>query len=229
MRMAYFGGSFDPPHLGHLRIARAALERLQLDRIVLAPTGRQPLKQGMAAPFADRLAMVGLLVRGEEKLAVSAVDAPQEGVPNYMVDTVARLRPTLPTGAKLFFLAGADSFLSLAHWRQAEALLDPGKLLDGWILAARPGFPLRELAGALPPGFRAAEPQPELEPGAAGRLVRYTVKPGGMPLWVLPDLDDPTAATEIRRLLAADEPAPALAPGVAAYIRENSLYRAVLR
>ncbi len=220
MRMALFGGSFDPPHLAHLRIARAALERLALDRVLFAPTGRQPLKRGGAAGFEDRLAMVDLLLRGETRFAVSAIDAPRERAPNYTVDTVARLRPSLPKGAELFFLAGADSFLSLAHWRDPGELLAPGRLFDGWILAARPGFPLSELGQALPCGFALG---PERE--TPGPVVRYAVEPGGMPLYVLPDLDDPASATGIRAAIAEGAPAPALPPSIAAYIREQGLYR----
>ena len=176
MRVALFGGSFDPPHLGHLYIARAAAERLGFDRVLFAPTGRQPLKQGGAAGFADRLAMAELLVC-EQGFEVSDVDAPREGAPNYTVDTVARARPLQPDGAELFFIAGADSFLSLKHWREPELLLRRGRLLEGWVLAARPGFPLGELARALPPGFGLRDVH-ELP----GPVLGYALEPGGMPL-----------------------------------------------
>ncbi len=223
MRIAYFGGSFDPPHSGHFAVARAAVERLDLDRVLFAPTGRQPLKQGGAAGYADRLAMTRLLIRNEPGLEASAIDAPRGDAPNYTSDTVARLRPALPLGAELLFLAGADSFLSLAHWRGPEGLLAPGRLLDGWVLAARPGFPLEDLGRALPDGFSLGELEER-----PGPVLRYSVEPGGMPLEILPDLHDPTSATELRRTLAAGEPTPALPPAVAAYIRARGLYKPVL-
>ncbi len=234
-RLAFFGGSFDPPHLGHLRIAQAAAQRLGLDRVLLAPTGRQPLKSQHGAGFAERLEMVRLLVEGEERLQASEADAPlpkrPDGtlnpVPNYTVDTLARLRPSLPAGAELFFLAGADSFLTLHHWRSPEALLRPpedGGLLDGWILAARPGFPLTALAGALPAGYR-------LGPCAETRgpvLTQAMVDPLGCPatpLSLLPDLHDPSTATRIRKALVSGEAVPYLSQRVAVYIREHGLYR----
>ncbi len=220
MRMALFGGSFDPPHLAHLRVARAAMDRLALDRVLFAPTGRQPLKQGGAASFADRLAMVELLLRGEPRFAASEIDAPREDAPNYTVDTLARLRPSLPAGTELLFLAGADSFLSLAHWRGPADLLRPGGLLDGWILAARPGFPLGTMAGALPPGF-------SLSPAGAlpAPVLQFTIEPGGMPLSVLPDLDEPSSATEVRAAIASGAHSSALPPRIAEYVRAHGLYQ----
>ncbi len=224
MRLAFFGGSFDPPHLGHLRIARAAAQRLALDQVLLAPTGRQPLKSHDPAPFADRLAMVELLIQGAPRLAASPADTPQPNkAPNYTVDTLARLRPTLPPRAQLFFLAGADSFLTLHHWRSAELLLQPGALLDGWILAARPGFPLDHMQGALLPGYTFG---PAAE--APGPVLTYSVHDGsgrpGIPIHILPDLDDPSAATAIRAALAEGREPPELPPAIAGYIRDHRLY-----
>ena len=101
MRIALFGGSFDPPHLGHLRIAQAAADRLQLDRVLLAPVAVQPLKQGQQPPpagFADRMAMVELLLRaaGDPRLEVSSLDGPRpDGRPNYTYETLAQLRASL--------------------------------------------------------------------------------------------------------------------------------------
>ncbi len=240
MRIALFGGSFDPPHLGHLHIALTAARRLHLDRILLAPAGRQPLKSHHLTAFSDRLAMLSLLVAGHPQLQVSDIDAPQAG-PNYTADTLARLRsnlprPTLPPGTELFFLAGADSFLTLRKWHRAEALLRPaasGGLLDGWILAARPGFPLAALVAALPPGYTVGEAQVESmpEPGPVltrQLLTRQLHDPTGAPatpLYLLPDLDDPSTATRIRQALAAGEPAPHLAPQIARYIHDHDLYR----
>jgi nicotinate-nucleotide adenylyltransferase len=77
MRIAFFGGTFDPPHCGHIAIARAAIRRLALDQVLVAPVGTQPLKGGSAhSSFADRLAMVRLAVAGEPGLMASSIDAP---------------------------------------------------------------------------------------------------------------------------------------------------------
>ncbi len=229
MRIALFGGSFDPPHLGHLHIALAAAKRLHLDRVLLAPAGRQPLKAHHLTPFADRLAMLALLAEGHSQLQASDVDAPQAG-PNYTADTLARLRPTLQPGTELFFLAGADSFLTLRQWHRAEALLQPaatGGLLDGWVLAARPGFPLDALSTALPTGYTLGEAIAATGPVLTQQLRAPTGAPA-TPLSLLPDLDDPSTATRIREAFAMDKPAeivPHLSSEVAAYICDHRLYR----
>ena len=90
MRIAFFGGSFDPPHRGHVAIARAAIERLALDKVWMAPVGAQPLKpDGFSTSFADRLAMVELAVAGEPGIVASAIDAPRsDGRPNYTFDVL---------------------------------------------------------------------------------------------------------------------------------------------
>ena len=243
MRLAFFGGSFDPPHLGHLHIARTACRRLALDQVLLAPAGRQPLKSHHPAPFADRLAMLALLTAPYPELVASPIDAPNDeasDTPNYSVDTLARLRRTLPAAAELFFLAGADSFLTLPHWHRPGALLQPASqpaspaagqtesapkpgLLTAWILAARPGFPLAALAQALPPGYSLGQP---LEtPGPV--LTQPVFDPQGAPatpLHLLPDLEDPSTATTIRQAFAAGRAAPRLSPEVARYIRDHALY-----
>ena len=223
MRVALFGGTFDPPHLGHLHIALNAAERLHLDQILLAPTGRQPLKSHHPAPFADRLAMLQLLIDGQPHLTASTLDAPHpDGRPNYTADTLIRLRAELPSTTELFFLAGADSFLTLTHWHRAEALLGRA-LLDGWILAGRPGFPLASLAEALPSGYTLGPPQ-QLYPHVLTHTLLTPQNQQATPLHLLPDLDDPSTATAIREALAGRRPPPHLSPQIDTYIREHGLY-----
>jgi len=77
-RVAFFGGSFDPPHFGHLAVARAARAALELDAVLFAPVGVQPLKpSGSTASFEDRVAMTRLAIAGEERFEVSLADAPR--------------------------------------------------------------------------------------------------------------------------------------------------------
>jgi nicotinate-nucleotide adenylyltransferase len=237
MKVAFFGGSFDPPHPTHRRVALAAQRLLGLDEVWFAPAGRQPLKQHEPPPasFDDRVAMLRLALAGHAGLTVSLADAPR-AEPNYSVDTLARLRPTLPPGAQLFFLGGADTFLSLPHWRSPAALLRMGELLDGWILAARPGFPLQQLADALPYGFTLGSPLPApFEPSQATaapasqtvRLHTIEVCTSGlppMPLHLLTGMEDPTAATTIRTQIAEGRDDVPLDPDVLAYIRAHGLY-----
>lgn len=226
MRCAFFGGSFDPPHAGHLHIAHEAAQRLSLDQVLLAPVGRQPLKSQDATSFPDRLAMVELLVAGEPRFVASAIDAPR-GEPNYTSETLPKLWNTLPPDTELFLLAGADSFLTLPHWREPQRLLDPrehGGLLKGWILAARPGFPLDELGRALPTGYRLKLAQPAAEKVLTYHMTDRHENPA-VPLHILADLDDPATATRIREALRQGVRAPHLLPSVASYIADRALYR----
>ncbi|HEV2278858.1 MAG TPA: adenylyltransferase/cytidyltransferase family protein, partial [Acidobacteriaceae bacterium] len=78
MKIGFFGGSFDPPHRGHIALARLAIERLALDRVLLAPVGVQPLKRHRPqAGFDDRVAMTRLAIKGQPGLEVSLIDAPR--------------------------------------------------------------------------------------------------------------------------------------------------------
>jgi nicotinate-nucleotide adenylyltransferase len=146
MRIALYGGSFDPPHSGHIGIAMAAVERLHLDRVLMAPVGRQPLKQEQVqSPFEDRMVMVQLACAGHPPLAASAVDAPHlDGRYNYTYDTLERLRETLPAGDELFCLVGADSLQTLHQWHRATEALMLGRH------ARRPTGAWRRLAMHVP-------------------------------------------------------------------------------
>jgi nicotinate-nucleotide adenylyltransferase len=143
MRTALFGGTFDPPHLGHIGIARAAADAFRLDTVLFAPSGRQPLKaDDPVTPFDDRFAMTALACAADPRFAPSTLDAPRaDGEPNYTVDTLETLQRQMP-GATLFNMVGADSFLGLPRWRA------PGRLLElaEWIVVSRPGYSLKDLS-----------------------------------------------------------------------------------
>jgi len=199
MRVALFGGSFDPPHHGHTAIAVAAADVFDLDQVLFAPVGRQPLKpEGAPASFADRLAMVELACRTDPRFAVSDLDAPRsDGKPNYTVETLATLHETMPD-ARLFNLVGGDSFLDLPRWHEPERLLD----LAEWIVVSRPGFPLADLSML------------GLTPRQRGRV------------HLLQTVHEDVAATNLReRLEAGDQCADVLDPAVSAYIKVHHLYR----
>ena len=150
-RVAFFGGSFDPPHQGHLAVARAAFQALSLDTVLFAPVGAQPLKpQGSTASYEDRVAMTRLAIAADLAFAVSLVDAPSPSArPNYTLDTLLRLRAELTSGGTLFCLMGADSFFSLRRWHRAVEIPFVAPL----IVASRPGQPLDDLRAALPQGI----------------------------------------------------------------------------
>src|ERR1700729_697353 len=125
-RVAFFGGSFDPPHFGHVAIARAAQQALHLDRVLFAPVGRQPLKPtGSSASFDDRVAMTRLAIASHPGFEISLLDAPSDTpnyTPNYTADTLGKLRNSLPPDTELFLLLGADSFRTLYQWRRATEI-----------------------------------------------------------------------------------------------------------
>ncbi len=150
-RVAFFGGSFDPPHYGHLAVARAAQAALGLDTVLFAPVGAQPLKtQGSTAAFAHRLAMTRLAIAGDPCFAVSLVDAPNpSGEPNYTLETLLALRAELPPHSALFCLMGADAFATLRCWHRAAEIPFVAPL----IVASRPGESLDDLQASLPDGL----------------------------------------------------------------------------
>lgn len=214
MRVAFFGGTFDPIHRGHLTVATAAADAFALDRVLFAPAGVQPLKaKAQVVPFQDRMAMVALALSQtrieEERLfppdprfALSALDAPRpDGQPNYTVDTLRALARQEPA-AHLFVLTGADSFLTLRKWRSPQQLL----ALAEWIVVSRPDFPLT-------PEFL-ARPEFTLTPAQRDRVHLLTT------------VHEDISATELRRRLAAGDPCPGLlSPAVADYIQTHHLYR----
>jgi nicotinate-nucleotide adenylyltransferase len=224
MRIAWFGGSFDPPHRGHLAIARAARDRLALDAVWMAPVGAQPLKpDGFSASFADRLAMVALAAAGEAAILPSDADAPRaDGQPNYTIDALAAIKAARPPGDQLFFLLGADAFLSLKQWQGAEQL----PFLAEFIVAGRPGFAIEDVPQALPAPIRAER---ESGPRENQRLLAWSLQNDRgehSRLHLMPDLREDVSATHIRAALAGEESEDGvLNPAVLRYIRENGLYR----
>ena len=132
MRLAIFGGRFDPPHVGHLLAASDAFERLSLDRIVLVPAATQPLKAGQAGAAADqRLEMTRLLVEGDRRFEVSRVEVDRGGL-SFTVDTLMHFATQYPA-AERFLLVGADVLGSFGQWREPERILE----LAGLVLLER--------------------------------------------------------------------------------------------
>jgi len=124
VRIGVFGGTFDPPHIGHLLLASDASEALKLDRLIFVPTGAQPLKVETPAVASahDRLEMVRLAVADDAHYQVDDAEINRKGL-SYTVDTLEHLSKRYQT-AKLFLLLGQDSLASFARWRDPDRILE---------------------------------------------------------------------------------------------------------
>lgn len=221
MKVGFFGGSFDPPHRGHIALARLAMERLELEHVLFAPVGVQPLKRDRPqASFADRVAMTEQAVAREPGLELSLIDAPRpDGRPNYTVDAVRRLRDRLPAAARIFLLMGADSFLTVGHWHRAADLLVSCDI----VVASRPGFDLGRIAAALPASISVTACDAPAADNLA--LCLRNAERRESHLYLLPDLAEVASASSIRASLERGaDPRTVLQPAVAAYILEHRLY-----
>ena len=139
LRVALYGGAFDPVHNAHLRVARAALEQAQLNRVIFIPAAQSPLKAH--APQAGdeaRLQMLGLALAGQAGFALDRYEIAKGGL-SYTLDTVRHFRGQLG-GAELFWIIGADQFEQLAAWHRIEELA----ALVVFLVFARPGSRLSE-------------------------------------------------------------------------------------
>ena len=140
MRLGLFGGTFDPPHVGHLLAASDAFEALELDRLVFVPNTAQPLKSALPAATAlDRLEMVRRLCKDDARFDVDPIEVDRGGL-SFTVDTLRAYRKRNPAAA-LFLLVGVDVAESLPLWRETAAVLEMAQL----IVLTR---------GATPPGLQ---------------------------------------------------------------------------
>ncbi len=225
MNVALYGGTFDPVHLGHVAVARAAAERFALRRIYFVPADIPPHKQGQPlTAYHHRYAMLALALQGEENFLPSLLEAPEviraEGkLASYSVDTVRRFRQRIGKRDKLFFLIGIDAFLEISTWR------DPVELLREceFIVASRPGFSLADAAMALPEQMRPRR--------NVARL--FEDRPAGGPLLIsgarinfLEGVYEPESSTVVRQAVRRRCGLKRLvAPAVAEYIRKLRLYK----
>ena len=122
MRLGILGGTFDPPHVGHLLVAEDAFAALGLDRLVFVPASAQPLKRDRPAALPEhRLAMVRAMVVDDPRFEVSAVEVERGGL-SFTVDTLRHFSDQYPT-AERFLLLGADVLASFAQWREPAAVV----------------------------------------------------------------------------------------------------------
>lgn len=128
MRIGVFGGTFDPPHHGHLIVAADVHAALALDRVLLVPAAVPPHKrETVKAPAGTRLEMVRAAVAGDPRFEVDDLELRRPG-PSYTVDTLRTLRDRLP-GVELFFMVGADNLRELATWHEPEEIVRLARLV----------------------------------------------------------------------------------------------------
>lgn len=149
LRLALFGGTFDPIHNGHLAVARAARRRFRLDRVYFVPCGRPPHKDRPGlSDYLHRFNMVALACAGEPGFVPSLLEAGPDRRGrrrSYSIDTVRRLRRLYGSRARIYFLLGVDAFLYLQTWKNFRQLVR----MCEFIVAARPGFDWRRTARVL--------------------------------------------------------------------------------
>jgi nicotinate-nucleotide adenylyltransferase len=201
-RIGILGGTFDPPHVGHLWLASLAADAMELDRVIFMPAPQPPHKQGRSvSPIVDRLLMTRLAIGGNELFELSTLEVGRAG-PSYTVDSVEELLRTYDDAA-LFLIMSADSLAQIDSWHEPDRLLS----LVEWVVGPRPGTPL---------------------PDPAQLHQRFGDAADRIHLLVGPSLD--LSASEIRRRVAAGRTIRYLVPqAVEELILERGLYRRTRR
>ena len=200
-RIALFGGTFDPIHLGHMTVASAAARKIDAVKLIFIPAKISPLKGFF--PFArdeDRLRMIELAIAGHDELAVSDCEL-KRPAPSYTLDTVRQFQHDYGPETSIHWLLGADSVADLVHWHKIEELIDECHLTT----MQRPGYM---------PEFDRFETR--WGPQRVAKLNRDAIE--------TPLVD--VSSTEVRgRLAAGEDVSGMLHPEVIQYIRAHHLYR----
>lgn len=139
-RIGILGGTFNPPHLGHLVLAEESVRKLKLDKLIFIPTRISPHKKIGYNNAYMRYRMVALACTGNPRFKASSIELERKGV-SYSVDTLRKLKSIYGKRAELFFIAGSDSLKELESWKNIDEVL---KIVN-FVVAVRPGFPVRKL------------------------------------------------------------------------------------
>lgn len=201
-RIALFGGTFDPIHLGHADVARVAAAQIGADKLIFIPAKCSPLKGfSPRADDEDRLAMITLAVAGRDDFAVSDCEL-RRPAPSYTLDTVRQFKREYGPQTSIHWLLGADGIEDLVHWYKVRELIDECNVTT------------MQRAGYAQPDFERFAPM--WGPQRVAKLKRDVVE--------TPLID--VSSTEVRRRLAAGEDVRGmLHPDVIEHIRRHGLYR----
>jgi nicotinate-nucleotide adenylyltransferase len=220
-RVGILGGTFNPPHAGHLALARYALEQLGLDKVLLMPANVAPNKpaSGEDPGAAHRLAMCRLSVAGEPGIQASELEIKRGGV-SYTVDTLSSIHDKEPD-SELTLILGADTARTLPGWREPERLLG----LAALAVAERDGLGEEEIGAAIGRLSQATTP-PNASHGAGRGGASQELAPAPRMLRME---KIPVSSSQVRELVAAGRPVDELVgEAVARYIAEHGLYRATV-
>ena len=198
-RIGILGGTFDPPHVGHLWLATLAADAMSLDRVLFMPAAQPPHKRRKGMTRAtDRLLMTRLAIAGDEAFGLTLIEMERPG-PSYTIDSVDELQRLYGTDGTLYLLMAADSLGDIDTWREPDALLERIE----WVVGPRPGSPL---------------------PDRSALEDRFGAKASRIHLLEGPSLD--VSSSEIRRRVAARRAIRYLVPrGVEELIGQRGLYR----
>lgn len=211
VRIGLLGGTFDPVHFGHLHLADVAMTECSLERVLFIPAAQPPHKdETTLSPFADRVAMLEIAGRLSDRFSCTTIEG-ELPTPSYTFETLLRIRGSLPQGADVFFIIGADAFLDLLSWRSYEKILQ----LVNLVVARRKGYSHRQLLDFL-------------------RLLDYSEKgdcwrkkDGDKKVILLRAVPGDFSSTCIRNEIGQGKfPAGALPDEVIKYIKQHHLYQA---
>jgi len=212
MKIGILGGTFNPVHIAHLRIAEEVRERLGLDRIIFIPAATPPHKQlDGEISFADRKAMVELAIADNDSFTVSDIEE-QRGGRSYSVDTLRELRRLYPDD-DLYFIIGSDSFLEISSWYSSAELFN----LANIVVVERPEAVVRDLTAPLPLAIR-----DEFCYGSDKMCLTHR---SGFSVFYLPGTPLPISSSEVRRAVREGRSIRYLVPEkVAGYISDKRIY-----
>jgi nicotinate-nucleotide adenylyltransferase len=219
-RIAIYGGTFDPVHLGHLEIASRVLDLFEIDELLFAPAQRAPhkLEREVTLPL-HRYAMLVLATQEDSRLLISTfeIEAPDR---RYTVDTLAHFRSEFGDSADLFFIMGADSWAEIATWREWERLMT----MANHIVVTRPGYTidLDQLSSSAAAGIVDVR---GLDRATVSRVAKEAE---GQSIFITDVVMTDVSATKIRHAVREEglnNLGKLVPPPVANYIRKYELYR----
>ena len=213
MKLGILGGTFNPIHLAHLRIAEEVREACALDRVLFIPAAVPPHKPLAGdIPFAQRLAMVETAIADHPAFAVSDIENRRPGK-SYSVHTLEALRREHPA-AELFFIIGLDSFRDLSTWREYQRLFE----LTNLVVAARPGVAEGDPKSLLPIAI--------MKDFCYNRASNSLEHRSGNSIFFVEETLLDISSTRIRRMVATGRSIRYLVPApVLDYIDRHGLYR----